>query len=148
MVACSIGLFVERLLSMSPEEKGFEVKDRRLRETDDTEASPGTGERRAQSDARAKSDRPPRGPLTFSEFIFSLSASTLVHLGAEPDPQTGERRINLPQASELIDLITLLEEKTRGNLSADESAFLSNVLYMLRMKFVETAKQQPRQPEG
>ena len=134
---------------MSAEEKGFEIRDRRIQNEDSSSAkSASPTESAPRSDSGASSKKSPRGTIRFSDFVFSLSASAFVHLGMEPDPQKGERTINLDQASELIDLLSLLEEKTRGNLTPDESSFLSNTLYLLRMKFVETAKQHPRQPEG
>ena len=134
---------------MSAEDKGFEIRDRRMREEDSRSAkSASPTENAPRSDSSVSFKKSPGETIHFSDFVFSLSASALVHLGVEPDPQKGDRAINLNQASELIDLLSLLEEKTRGNLTSDESSFLSNTLYMLRMKFVETAKQHPRQPEG
>lgn len=133
---------------MSSEDKGFEVRDRRIREESRSgEPPPSSGG--GASDPRPTSGMPPyrKGPVGFSDFIFSLSTSALMMLGEEPDPGAGERAVDLDKASELIDLISLLEEKTRGNLTSDESNFLSKVLYMLRMKFVETAKRHPRQPK-
>ncbi|MBI5043955.1 MAG: DUF1844 domain-containing protein [Nitrospirae bacterium] len=81
--------------------------------------------------------------IDFSSFIYSLAHSALIQLGEEPDPFTGARGINLHQAKETIDLISLLEEKTKGNLTKDEGALIKNLLFNLRMKYVELAKKSP-----
>jgi hypothetical protein len=79
-------------------------------------------------------------PVNFSSFILSLATSALIHLGEDADPATGEKSVQLPMARQVIDLLTLLEEKTKGNLSKDEVGLISRLLYTLRMKFVEMEK--------
>ncbi|MFQ5578992.1 MAG: DUF1844 domain-containing protein [Nitrospiria bacterium] len=79
-------------------------------------------------------------PVNFSSFILSLATSALIHLGEDANPATGEKSVQLPMARQVIDLLTLLEKKTRGNLSKDEAGLISQLLYTLRMKFVETEK--------
>ena len=80
-------------------------------------------------------------PLTFAAFVFSLASSAAIHFGDLPDPVTGSKaEPNLEGAAQMIEILTLLEEKTRGNLSAEERQLLEQVLYELRMRFVE-AKQ-------
>ena len=133
---------------MSPEERDFEVRDRRFKEKPGDENAPSPNTDSASAKAQPSPERHPRGPIRFSDFIFSLSTSALIQMGVEPDPRTNTTRRDLGQASELIDLLSLLEEKTRGNLTPEETSFLSNILYMLRMKYVETVKQHPRQSEG
>jgi hypothetical protein len=77
-------------------------------------------------------------PLTFTAFILSLATTAAVHFGDYADPETHERQApNLEGASQMIDILTLLEQKTRGNLSDEESALLGGILYELRMRFVE-----------
>jgi hypothetical protein len=76
----------------------------------------------------------------FSTFILSLSHSALMHLGEAPHPETGEIERNLPLARQTIDLIGMLEEKTRGNLSGDEERLVAQILFDLRMRFVELSK--------
>jgi hypothetical protein len=79
--------------------------------------------------------------LTFAAFIFSLMHTTAVHLGDAADPHTGEMaQPNLEAAQHMIDILGLLEEKTRGNLSAEERQLLEQGLYELRMRFVEVKK--------
>ena len=78
--------------------------------------------------------------VDFTTFVLSLSHSALMHLGEAPDPETGELHANLPLARQSIDLISMLEEKTRGNLSGDEERLLAQILFDLRMRFVERSK--------
>jgi hypothetical protein len=75
--------------------------------------------------------------INFSTFIFSLNSSALVQLGMMEDPITGEKSKNLPLAKQTIDIISMLEEKTKGNLDADEAAMLKNILYDLRIHYVK-----------
>jgi len=78
--------------------------------------------------------------VDFLTFIFSLSHSVLLHLGDAPDPVTGQREKNLSLARHNIDLLAVLQEKTRGNLTGDEERVLSQALLDCRMRFVEVAK--------
>jgi Domain of unknown function (DUF1844) len=78
--------------------------------------------------------------VDFATFIISLSHSALMHLGEAPDPDTGRVERNLPLARQSIDLIAMLEEKTRGNLGGEEERLIAQVLYDLRMRFVEQSK--------
>lgn len=78
--------------------------------------------------------------IDFTTLVLSLSHSVLMHLGDAPDPSTGEHSPDLPLARQSIDLIALLQEKTRGNLSGGEERMLSQALYDLRMRYVEVAK--------
>ena len=78
------------------------------------------------------------GGLSFIAFVLSLAHTTAVHLGDVPDPVSGEHSApNLPAASQMIDILALLERKTRGNLAAEERQLLEQVLYELRLRFVE-----------
>ncbi|MBZ2172123.1 DUF1844 domain-containing protein [Nitratidesulfovibrio sp. SRB-5] len=74
--------------------------------------------------------------VTFSTFILSLASSALVQLGEVPDPDTGRTSENLLMAKHTIDVLTMLQEKTRGCADADEARLLEGVLYELRMKYV------------
>lgn len=74
-------------------------------------------------------------PIDFTTFILSLSTSALMHLG-EKVPGAPDVPENLPLARQSIDLLGLLEQKTRGNLSGEEERLLAQVLYDLRMRFV------------
>jgi hypothetical protein len=85
------------------------------------------------------SDRGPLGPPDFSGLLLSLASSALGHLGA-PAPDGNQLPVDLPRAQEMIDLLGMLEEKTKGNLTPDESALLGNILYTLRLRYVEHAR--------
>lgn len=78
--------------------------------------------------------------IDFSTFVLSLSHSALMHLGEAPNPESERVEQNLPLARQTIDLIALLEEKTKGNLSGDEERLLHQILFDLRMRFVELSK--------
>jgi hypothetical protein len=78
--------------------------------------------------------------IDFSTFIMSLSQSAVLHLGEIPHPETNEIEKNLPLARQTIDLLGVLEEKTKGNLTGDEERLLTQVLFDLRMRFVEVQK--------
>lgn len=78
--------------------------------------------------------------IDFATFVLSLSHSALMHLGEAPDPETNETHVDLGLAKQNIDILVLLEEKTKGNLSGDEERLLAQVLFDLRMRFVERSK--------
>lgn len=78
--------------------------------------------------------------INFSAFLMSLSTEALVHLGEMADPANGEQRRDLPMAQQLIDILGMLRDKTRGNLDNDERALLDAILFDLRMKYVEIAR--------
>ncbi len=77
--------------------------------------------------------------IDFSTFIFSLGSAVLIHLGETPNPQTQKIEKNIEQAKQNIDLLTLLKEKTKGNLTEDEAKLLDNMLHALKMKYVGEA---------
>ncbi len=80
-------------------------------------------------------------PITFLGFVLSLASTAAVHFGDLADPATGQPvEPNLPAAQQMIDILALLDQKTRGNLSAEERQVLEQVLYELRMRFVEAQK--------
>ena len=77
----------------------------------------------------------------FAGFLISLGSSAFVHMGLVPDPETGQTRTpNLPIARQTIDMLELLEENTRGNLSDEEATLLRNLLTDLRMRFVAASQ--------
>ena len=83
-----------------------------------------------------KPDSPLMPEVTFSTFVLSLASSALMHLGEVPDPETGRTVRNEALARNAIDLLTMLDDKTRNGLTPDESKLMRDVLYELRMKFV------------
>jgi len=83
--------------------------------------------------------------ISFVAFVLSLAHTAAVHFGDVSDPVSGKAaERNLPAAQQMIDILTLLEEKTRGNLTAEERQLLEQVLYELRMRFVEAQRGESR----
>jgi hypothetical protein len=78
--------------------------------------------------------------IDFATFVMSLSHSALVHLGDAPDPSGGPARPDVAMAKQTIDLLGVLQEKTTGNLSGEEERLLDQVLYDLKMRYVEVAR--------
>jgi len=80
--------------------------------------------------------------VTFVGFVLSLAHTAAVHLGDIPNPVTGAPGApNLPAAQQLIDILVLLEAKTRGNLTPEERQLMEQLLYELRMRFNEVVQQ-------
>lgn len=132
-----------------PEEGSFVVKDKRRR----------GGEEEAESvepPAEAASGEEPSGqpeqggegpgapPVDFPTFVLSLASSAAYHMGGFQDPVSGKTSVNLDLAKQSIDILAILEEKTKGNLTGDEQKLLTNSLYDLRLNFVEALKNQGR----
>lgn len=161
------------------EEKGFSVRDRRIRHegpnAEDAAGDAARGPERpreatAGKDAAPEKDATPAGaaahegaqepageasdeaaergfsmgaempPIDFSAFVFSLARTALIHLGLENHPETGGQTANVEAARETIDVLGMLEEKTRGNLTPEEAELISKMLYTLRMSYVEVAR--------
>ena len=76
-------------------------------------------------------------PMDFSIFVLSLNTSALVHLGEASESEGGG--LNLPMARQTIDMLALLEEKTKGNLTGNEERLLHQVLFDLRMRYTKVA---------
>jgi hypothetical protein len=79
-------------------------------------------------------------PIDFSAFVFSLARTALIHMGLENHPETGGQDANLEAARETIDVLGMIEDKTRGNLTPEEAELISKMLYTLRMSYVEVAR--------
>lgn len=139
---------------MSEEKKDFIVKDRRIF-SQDAEEKQDTDEKTEEQAAQPVDEKPaekkpeepsaaeeheeePQFPeINFPTFVASLNASALVHLGVIDDPASGKKSKNLPMAKQTIDILSMLEEKTAGNLPKDEADMLKNVLYDLRIMYVK-----------
>lgn len=76
----------------------------------------------------------------FDILVLSLGNAALVALGLMPDPGTNQHEVSLENAQYNIEMLTMLKEKTKGNLTSDENQMLEALLYDLRMKFVEAQK--------
>jgi hypothetical protein len=81
-------------------------------------------------------------PIDFATFILSLSSSAAIHMGMVPHPESDEECGNLTMAKQTIDILTILQEKTNGNLTTAEEQLLGEILYNLRMAFVRCTAQQ------
>jgi hypothetical protein len=76
--------------------------------------------------------------ISFAGFVISLATTAAVHFGDIADPNTGERQeADLVAAHQMIELIGLLQEKTKGNLTEDEAKLVDDLLYELRMRYVQ-----------
>ena len=82
----------------------------------------------------------PDVPIDFSTFILSLSSSAAVHLGLALHPEANAEARNLPMAKQTIDILNILQEKTKGNLTEEENRLIGEVLYNLRMAFVRESQ--------
>lgn len=140
-----------------PEDKGYTVKDRRYLHLSEAEKDKIRAEEAAKEAAKEAAaedafqeasqkaaaevaeaaQETPLPEITFSSFVFSLSSSALVSLGAIPDPNTGKMEKNLPMAKQTIDLLAILRDKTRNNLTQEEEILFDHLLYDLRMVYVK-----------
>ena len=77
--------------------------------------------------------------MDFAAFILSLNASSMIHMGEIPDPHSMERSVNLPAAKHTIEILEIIEDKTQGNLDDTEKKLLEDILYNLRMKFMQNS---------
>ena len=106
-----------------------------------------SGAQSAGSSARPEPGRAAASPppeLTFAAFVWSLSEQALAALGEIPDPATGKVTHDLIMAQQMIDIIIMLRDKTRGNLDQDEQTLVQEILSTLQMKYVELARQPGR----
>jgi hypothetical protein len=133
------------------EGKGFTVQDRRR-------FSPETGETRESAPAAAdttagetkesiadtqsgeRSRQEPLPEINFSTFVISLSTQALMHLGEIADPLSGKVETDVTVAKQMIDILGMLREKAKGNLSSSEERLTEDILFDLRMKYVEAVK--------
>jgi hypothetical protein len=129
---------------MAEEEKGFVIKDKRsldekgdLKDRRVKEEAP---EREAKQEKRAEeADKIPLPEVNFNSLIFSLSSSALLHLGEIADPQTGGKKKDIPLAKHSIDIIAMLKDKTKGNLTEEEQKFVESILADLRWRYVRAS---------
>jgi hypothetical protein len=133
----------------------FVVNDRRLFGKDgqiNTEAGEAETGPRAEEPARpdpAPKNHPDPGaapgprdmpPPSFPSLLVGLATSALIHLGESPEPGQAPSKADLPAAKHAIDLLGILQAKTKGNLESEEEALLETLLYDLRLKFVKASQ--------
>jgi hypothetical protein len=96
-------------------------------------------EGRLRSEEEANADADDIQPMSFNIFVLSLNASALIHLGEAPGGRSSEQ-VDLSMARQTIDILGLLEDKTRGNLNGEEERLLHQVLFDLRMRYTRKAE--------
>ena len=140
------------MASGDPKPGGFTVTDRRSL-TDEgkprPESAPAPAAAEAQPPAAAPGAQPDQDHDTrlpavdFHTFVLSLGSSALLHLGELEHPDVGARGKDLPLAKHTIDILAMLEAKTRGNLTPAEEKLITSLLYDLRLRYVEATKPSP-----
>jgi len=121
------------------EGEGFTIKDKRSSHQSEEEAK--ASDESQKKEPTAKEEPPPQAAgqnfeLNFSTFVLSLTSSAFYHLGDIPDPTTGKKEENLPAVKQTIDILIMLQEKTKNNLDADETKLMEQLIYELQMKYV------------
>ena len=133
------------------EGKGFTVQDRRRFSPETGEAReaseepktftmPGGSENVGESQSQTEPGHEALPEINFSTFIISLSTQALMHLGEIANPLSGKSEADIPVAKQMIDILGMLQEKTRSNLDAGEERLIEDILFDLRMKYVEAVK--------
>ena len=132
---------------MDVEGKGFVIKDKRaldekgeLREKETEEKIEKKEEEKKEETTKEDAHRVPLPEVNFNSLIFSLSSSALLNFGEIADPQTGEKKKDLVLAKHSIDVIAMLQEKTKGNLTDEEQKFLDSILTDLRWRYVKATE--------
>ena len=125
------------------EGEGFTIKDKRSSNQSDEEV-------KAADESQKKEPAPQEEPasesagkefeLNFSTFVLSLTSSAFYHLGDIPDPTTGQKSENLPAVKQTIDILIMLQNKTKNNLDAEEAKLMEQLIYELQIKYVAKTK--------
>lgn len=124
---------------------GYTIRDTRGASKDDSspkvDEKDAVGEKSGSQPSKDNTSASHNLPkLDFSTLVMSFATTAMISLGKIPDPQTGQTVKDLALARQNIDIISILEEKTRGNLSQDEQSLIKNILYELRLAFVEATR--------
>ena len=125
-----------------PKPSGFTVTDRRSVTDQASAPAPdaATPSPPSEEDGSAGGALP---PVDFHTFILSLGSSALLHLGELEHPDAGAPRKDLALAKQTIDMLAMIEEKTKGNLTPAEEKLIESLLYDLRLRYVEATKGSP-----
>lgn len=135
--------------------RGFRVQDRRRFSPETGEARSEETEQKPEEESYKKAQsvetdtgsvkhqeahaQPPE-PISFSSFILGLITQALMFMGEVSLPSEQSKHVDLAAAQQMIDLLSVLKQKTKGNLEPSEEAMLDNALFDLRMRYVQTAK--------
>ena len=125
------------------EGEGFVIKDKRSSQiSEDAATFLDDQETKGQEEqtGSSKEKETESFQIDFSTFVMSLTSSAFYHLGDMPDPTTGKKEVNLPAVQQTIDMLTMLREKTKGNLKEDENKLLEQLIYELQVKYVAKTK--------
>ena len=126
-------------MGVEDKKEPFEVKDKRLFNPDGTVRQEGVSEEPPSKKGYPRPP-PPDFQINFSTFILSLASSVQINLGLIPHPVTNKSEVDLVSAKQTIDILGIMDEKTRGNLNREEEQILKQVLFELRLQFVEVSK--------
>ena len=123
------------------EGEGFVIKDSRSSQLSEEEAENHNPQKNTPPTETSQENQPQEPfQIDFSTFIMSLTSSAFYHLGDIADPETGKTETNLPAVHQTIDMLTMLREKTKNNLNAEENKLLEQLIYELQMKYVAKSK--------
>lgn len=136
--------------------KGFRVVDRRGVEKEEPPSSPGTskepgnrpGPSGVQGEKRPESRRSSIAGPTFLDLVMTLQMGAMVNLGMVQTPEGKRTSVNLPAAKDSIDMLEVLQAKTKGNLDEEEREVLSEGMYHLRMAYVAAVNAEAGSPPG
>jgi len=127
-------------------DEGFKVRDSRLFNADgspkNSEKTDSPTSQPVKSQEQKTTTQQESPEIDFNTFVLSLASSVQISLGVIAHPMTQKIEIDLQSAKQTIDILGLIERKTEGNLEPDESGLLKNILYQLRMQYVESSKKQ------
>ena len=121
------------------EGEGFVIKDKRSSRQSEEEAKASDESQKKEQSAKEEPPSQTTGQafeLNFSTFVLSLTSSAFYHLGDIPDPTTGKKEENLPAVKQTIDILIMLQQKTKNNLDAEENKLLEQLIYELQVKYV------------
>jgi hypothetical protein len=145
-VVAFIALITGALMTKEQEEQSFKVTDKRgFQEENEPivpEVSENTGAKPTSETSSKKEERAlepegsPKPPIDFHSYIISYYMQGMVLLGEVPNPYTDKKEEDIEAARHMIDILSMLEQKTKGNLSKEEQQFLESVIYELRIKYM------------
>jgi hypothetical protein len=127
-------------MTKEQEEQGFRITDKRGFHEDGETRAPESAEKtfgqESPADTGNSQDNASRPPIDFPSYILGYYTQGIVFLGEVPNPYTNKKEEDVEAARHIIDLLSMMEQKTKGNLSSEEQQLLESVLYELRMKFM------------
>jgi len=127
-------------------DSGFVIKDKRIfaesgeLKSTDAQAAPAAEDNQPlfQEASQSGNDKEPDyPPINFTNFVLSLSTSALYHFGDFPGQEGGKTEKNLPAAKQTIDILDMLNEKSKGNLNENETDLIQGVIYELKLRYVK-----------